>query len=196
VIRRLRERTKRPLGAVVACSLPELVRGVAETLKDKLDAAGVELRTQWNADPALVMADPVQVEIIVSNLLRNAAEAIAESGAAVRRIEVTSEPAGADRIAMIVSDSGPGISEGALSEMFELLHSTRSEGTGLGLWLSRCLAETNGGALGARRNPSGGMSFVLELPRAEGAGKGASGAASPEPRTADGVRTEEAPHVS
>jgi signal transduction histidine kinase len=112
-----------------------------------------------------VSVDAVQVGQIVFNLLVNAVQAMEGSG----HLTLTVEPNGA-LVRLLVTDTGTGIEEAHRPLVFEPLFTTKARGIGLGLAVSRGLAEVNGGRLDVEATGSTGTTFVLELP-VEGAAR-------------------------
>lgn len=100
---------------------------------------------------------------IVLNLLRNADEALGEREGAIR-LKAFRE---GREIVLSVSDNGPGIEAAVLGQIFDPFFTTRAEGSGLGLSLSRALAESAGGSLSAQSPPGEGATFTLRLPVSE-----------------------------
>ena len=121
-----------------------------------------------SADSAPVEGHPMELSLLIHNLLKNADEA--SRGVPNPRIEadVTAE---AELVRLTVSDNGPEISAEALSLLFEPLHTTKAGGLGLGLSICRSIAESHGGRIEAAKDASGRLTFVLELPRAKSAGE-------------------------
>ena len=110
-----------------------------------------------------VEGHPLKIRQVLSNLVRNAAEAAGDGGA----VEVVvRERSGAAEVE--VRDSGPGIGEAARGRLFEPFFTTKERGTGLGLAVSRAIARAHGGDVLAGDAPGGGARFTLRLPRAEG----------------------------
>lgn len=108
----------------------------------------------------LVNVDPVQVGQIVLNLLTNAVQAMEER---CGNLIIGAEAVG-HLVRLEIRDTGPGIAPGDLERIFEPLFTTKARGIGLGLAVSRSLAQVNGGRLWAANHPMGGAVFRLELP--------------------------------
>jgi|tagenome__1003787_1003787.scaffolds.fasta_scaffold20975972_3 two-component system sensor kinase FixL len=123
--------------------------------------------TRFEFDPAAdsVLADRVQVEQILVNLLRNAIDAMQNS--ARRELTVATEQTSDGTIEITVADTGTGIAEEVADKLFQPFVTTKANGMGVGLSISRTIAEAHGGSLWAARNSSGGATFHLVLPAAE-----------------------------
>jgi signal transduction histidine kinase len=108
--------------------------------------------------------DQVQVGQVLLNLVTNAVQAMEETGG-VLSLRASGRNG---RVRLEVGDSGPGIAPENLTRIFEPLFTTKARGIGLGLSVSRLLAEANNGVLTARSEPGHGATFVLDLPAAQG----------------------------
>jgi C4-dicarboxylate-specific signal transduction histidine kinase len=120
------------------------------------------------ADGLLVAADPIQLQQVVINLVRNAVEALK---AAPRREIAVSLRAAGSHVELAVEDSGPGIPPGMMATLFEAFASSKPEGMGVGLSISRTIVEAHGGTLSAENHREGGARFRVTLPAATKAGK-------------------------
>lgn len=112
----------------------------------------------------VVCGEKVRIEQVLLNLLLNAMDALKDVAADERRIRLAVAPAQDGMVEISVSDSGPGIPPDLMERIFENFFTTKSEGMGLGLALSRSIAEAHGGKLFARNAPGGGACFHLILP--------------------------------
>jgi signal transduction histidine kinase len=110
---------------------------------------------------ATAFADPDAVGQIVENLARNAIEASPDGGAV--EVVIARGASDADEVTLDVIDGGDGIPASRTAELFEPFFTTKPEGTGLGLWISRALAEAMGGSLGYARAPTEGGSARTRL---------------------------------
>ncbi|QAY79333.1 ATP-binding protein [Sphingosinicella sp. BN140058] len=139
---------------------------VADLVDDALKLALINFAerrptVRVSVPPSLhVLADPIQIQQVLVNLVRNAAEAMAD--APVRSLRLTAEATGA--LAEIsVSDSGPGLSRDALGRLFEPFTTTKADGMGIGLSISRTIVESHGGRISASNAPEGGCTFRFSL---------------------------------
>jgi signal transduction histidine kinase len=119
-----------------------------------------------NLDPSLppVIADRVQFQQVVLNLLINAIEAMASidnNGRELQLISHRQEPA---RVLIAVRDSGIGIDSDRIDELFEAFFTTKVQGMGLGLAISRSIVQAHGGRLWAEPNNDRGATFQFTLP--------------------------------
>jgi signal transduction histidine kinase len=148
--------TRRP------CSIAELVGRVLELARFELQNAGVKVETDVAADPE-VWVDAAQMQQVLLNLLRNAAQALAgQAGDRCLTVAVRAIDNGA-RVEVL--DSGPGIPEDVLPRIFDPFFTTKpeGEGTGLGLWIAYSIVEQHGGRITAANRPEGGAAFAIEL---------------------------------
>lgn len=122
----------------------------------------VPIRCEIDADD-LVVADRVQVQQALTNLVRNAVDAVGgQSGGAVA---VTGRSFGVEGYELTVEDNGPGIPEAERAHVFQPMATTKSGGMGLGLSVTRAIVESHGGQLVVGRSAQGGAAFSFRLPR-------------------------------
>jgi len=131
---------------------------------------GVEVSTETAPDLPPVFADAAQIGQVLNNLLNNAYQAMPEGGkltisADLAEVDPIRNPQSTLRIR--VSDSGCGISRENMGKIFEPLFSTRTRGIGLGLTVSRNLAQANGGNMTVQSQEGKGSTFTLTLPTGE-----------------------------
>ncbi len=143
----------------------DLVRETASLLDTEMVAHRVSLRLALDEPLPPVLANRVQIQRVLINLLMNAIESLGASGPRARRIAIRSATADHEAVRVEISDSGAGIAPEAMPQIFEPFFTTKPSGTGLGLSLSRTIVEAHGGHLWATRAEDGGAIFHLELPR-------------------------------
>lgn len=122
----------------------------------------VQVETSATSGLPAVLADRVQVELILRNLLANAIEALPAEGG---RIRLHADAPGADRVRFTVSDSGAGVPVALRARLFQPFQSSKASGMGLGLAVSRAMAEAHGGTLELADTAHG--EFHLVLPAAQ-----------------------------
>ena len=124
---------------------------------------GVEARLDLDPGAPPVMADRVQIQQVVVNLVRNAVEAVRDAPRRELVVATAALDEGAE-VGISVADTGPGLSEEVADRLFEPFVTTKRHGMGVGLSLCRSIVEEHGGRLLAEANPGGGTVFRVILP--------------------------------
>jgi len=164
ILRRLRGFLASGATSAASVDLGDLVVEIMDLAEPEARQRGVTLKVELATALAKVHVDGIQVQQVVFNLLRNAIDAAA--GSAARDVYVlTREADGGVEVA--VTDTGAGVPAALSDRVFEPFFTTKSEGTGIGLAISRSITEAHGGRLRIERPAEGGARFVLWLPRAE-----------------------------
>lgn len=163
VVRRLRSLVaKREVRRVpLRCNL--LLEDVVSLARPDLRANDVRLRLDVAPGLPDVMMDPVQLQQVLINLLRNAIDATLQSGDARREITLRALST-LGNVEISVHDHGPGLGPDVLSKVFNPFFTTKPHGTGLGLAISRTIVQAHGGTLAHREEPGGGACFYFTLP--------------------------------
>jgi PAS domain S-box-containing protein len=143
---------------------------VNETVLDTLALMRMEaaqnrasLRTQLCEDVPLAWADRIQLQQVILNLIINAIEAVSAAGDGSREVLVSTAKHEFD-VLLAVCDSGPGLDSEKLERIFDAFYSTKREGMGMGLAVSRSIIEAHGGRLWAMPNEPRGAVFQFSLP--------------------------------
>ena len=121
----------------------------------------VRVQYQFASSVDLVMADKVQVQQVLLNLIRNAVEAMAAS--AQRELVISTAPADAGMLMTSVADTGAGLAPEMADQLFQPFVTTKRQGMGVGLSISRTIIEAHGGKIWAESNPDGGTIFRFTL---------------------------------
>ena len=172
VVRRLRDFFRTGAMTLAPVDARHLVAGISQQFYAQMREQGVELDV--TDIPALpVLADRLQIELVLRNLLANALDAVQERPAGARRIMLSARVLDSKRIKgsclqLSVEDSGKGVSEALAARLFEPFVSSKASGLGLGLVLSRAIMEAHGGSLWAEVGAHGIFRLALPLARAEG----------------------------
>jgi signal transduction histidine kinase len=140
----------------------ELLRSAAEPFAARAARGVVELSVRPVGEEC-VLVDRLQIEVVMRNLVVNAFEAVEAEAGLERWIRIGAEPAGPGRICLTVEDSGPGPGASDAARLFEPFHSSKSSGLGLGLAISRSIAEAHGGRLWAEAGANGVFKLLLPL---------------------------------
>jgi PAS domain S-box-containing protein len=170
IIRRLRDFTRlseaNPEPFDLNGAIEESLNLVASDLSRNL------VRSEARLAPALrpVHADRIQIEQVLVNLFRNACEAMQDTPIDDRLIRIETRYQ-EDKVTVAVRDRGEGMSDESLRNAFKAFYTTKPEGTGIGLAISRRIIEEYGGQLRVTRNEDSGMTFSFTLPLQSGEGE-------------------------
>ncbi len=159
IIRRLREFVRRGETETQVESVGKLVEEAAALALVGARQHGVRVRFNLDPQADLVYADKVQVQQVLHNLLRNAIEAMVEDDSPKRELCVSARRKDGDMVEVSVADTGPGISPEIVAQLFQPFITTKSQGMGVGLSISRTIIEAHGGNLWVEDNPGGGAVF-------------------------------------
>lgn len=127
---------------------------------------GIRTEFEFGTQHDLVLVDRVQIQQVLTNLMRNAIEAMRDSER--RELTVRTRSGGDGQLTVEVADTGPGISEEIASRLFQPFVTTKSGGMGIGLSISRRIIQSHGGDLNVHRNETGGATFTFTLPTLDG----------------------------
>lgn len=142
----------------------DVVRQVATLARNEALARRVDMNLELADRIAPVLGDRVQLQQVILNLLLNAIEVMGEEEVGPREIVVrTAERAGKD-VLVAVQDSGPGVDADEADRLFEPFYTTKGEGLGMGLAVSRSIVERHGGRIWAENNADRGATFYVTLP--------------------------------
>ena len=142
----------------------ETIHEVIALAQSGVQRNGVALETQLSDDVPLILADRIQLQQVILNLMMNAIEAMSGAGEGPRELWVSSEKVESTDVLIAVRDSGPGLDPKSLDHLFDAFYTTKPEGLGMGLAISRSLIEAHGGRLWATANAPHGAVFQFTLP--------------------------------
>lgn len=131
-------------------------------------AHGIPLHPQIPDALPRVQADPVQLQQVLLNLIRNAVDAMSDRPGHERGIRISVMVDDAEEVSVSVADTGPGVAPENRDKLFKPFFTTKPDGMGMGLSLSRSIVEAHGGHLDFTDNPGGGSIFVMTLPTLPG----------------------------
>jgi two-component system, LuxR family, sensor kinase FixL len=161
IIRRLRDFVARGESERRIESLTKLVEEASALALVGVKDQGVRVRFQFDPAVDLVLADKVQIQQVLLNLMRNAIEAMEQ--AEKRELVIATAHGDDDMVTVSVSDTGRGIAQEVKSQLFQPFVSTKRQGMGVGLSISRTIVEGHGGQIRADPNPAGGTIFRFTL---------------------------------
>jgi signal transduction histidine kinase len=165
VISRLRALFKRGQALMERLDANEVVREVVRLARGDLATRSIEAALQLAPKLPAIQGDRIQLQQVMLNLILNAAEAMAAVRSEERRLTVrTSAVDGQVRISF--ADQGPGFAADMHEELFEPYYTTKPQGLGLGLSISRSIIDAHGGQLWGVAQPGRGATFHIELPSA------------------------------
>ena len=137
----------------------KILTHVCELLRPEAAARGIDISSHADDSLPPVMADPVRLTQALLNVVINAIQAVDRKG----RIEVSASVADG-WVCVAVSDNGPGIPLEKLASIFDPYFTTKTEGSGLGLWIAQQIVTAHGGSLQAQNRESGGAVLTMRLP--------------------------------
>jgi two-component system sensor kinase FixL len=161
IIRRLRDFVSRGESERRVESITKLVEEASALALVGVKDRGIRVQFQFDPSVDLVLADRVQVQQVLLNLIRNAMDAMEE--VATRDLIVTVAPADDNQVRISVSDTGSGIDPEVAKHLFQPFVTSKRQGMGVGLSISRAIVEAHGGRIWAEANRDGGTIFHFTL---------------------------------
>jgi two-component system sensor kinase FixL len=161
IIRRLREFVARGESEKQVENLSKLIEEASALALVGSRQTGV--RVSYEIDPRIdfVLADKIQIQQVLLNLMRNAVEAMQDCSQ--RELRISAHPMNGDTVQIDVADTGPGLADEIAKHLFQPFVTTKRDGMGVGLSICRTIIEAHGGHIWAERNADGGTTFSLTL---------------------------------
>jgi len=163
IISRIRSLFKKGISQRELVDVNEIIRGMIDLLRSEANRYAISMRTELSEDLPQIMGDRVQLQQVLMNLMINGIEAMKDVDGA-RELAVKSQPAEDEQLMVSVSDTGVGLPPQQADLIFGAFFTTKRDGTGMGLRISRSIVESHGGRLWSSDNPPRGASFHLTLP--------------------------------
>jgi two-component system, LuxR family, sensor kinase FixL len=145
-------------------NINDIILEVIALARSEMHRNRVSLQTQLADSLPLLLADRVQLQQVVLNLIVNGIEAMNRSSEGKRELGVSTERDGSNRVLIAVRDSGVGLNPESLEHLFDPFYTTKPDGMGMGLAISRSIIEAHGGRLWATLNAPCGAVFQFTLP--------------------------------
>jgi PAS domain S-box-containing protein len=164
VITRLRKLFSKKETPIEPVDLNEATREIIALSLSELQRNRVILRQELAEELPLVAGDRVQLQQVILNLLRNATDAMSGVGDRPRELVIRTERDECDSVRLTVKDTGVGITPQDMERLFESFYTTKSDGMGMGLSVSRSIIERHSGRLWATPNDDPGATFSFSIP--------------------------------
>ena len=164
VIRRLRELLRRERTHRDLVHVDEVIRDTLRFVYGDLLVRGVTVATELAHDLPPVLGDRIQLHQVLLNLILNGCDAMMNLEPDARRLEIRTQKQDDQSVRVSVRDFGIGLDRNQLARLFEPFYTTKPEGLGMGLSISRSIIEAHGGLLWAASNPEQGATFHFEVP--------------------------------
>lgn len=163
ILNRVRSLARKEQPTLSSLDLNEVVRDVLRLVAPDADTRQIGIHDELDDALPPITGDRIALQQVIMNLLINAAQAMQETKPESRRIVIrTTHEAGT--VHLSVEDSGIGLNEEQLRQIFETFYTTRPGGIGMGLSISQSIVESHGGAIWATQNADGGATFHVSLP--------------------------------
>ena len=163
-----REFTLEPL------ELTDAVREVIALSANDFQRNRIVLQLELADDLPIITGDRIQLQQVILNLLRNAADAMADVHDRPRQLLIKTEREDGDRVRVTVRDVGVGLPPDSMDSLFDAFYTTKSGGMGIGLFVSRSIVERHHGRIWAEPNDGPGATFSVSIPCASGSGTDAA----------------------
>jgi C4-dicarboxylate-specific signal transduction histidine kinase len=142
----------------------ETIREVFALTRSQVQKNHIALETHLAPDLPLIPGDRIQLQQVLLNLILNAVEALGRVSDSPRQLLVSTSKDELKGVLVAVGDSGPGLAAASLEQLFEAFYTTKADGMGMGLTISRSIIEAHGGRLWATANDHSGATFQFTLP--------------------------------
>ena len=163
IMRHVRDFVRKSEPRMTAVDINQVVRSVAKFTELEARQHETVLTLQLAPRQPRVWADSIMIEQVVCNLVRNAMEAMSEARCLRREVIVRTVQPGDETIEVEVIDTGPGIDGAVIDQVFDQFFTTKPEGVGMGLSISRSIVESHGGSIRAESRANGGATFRFTL---------------------------------
>jgi PAS domain S-box-containing protein len=167
VIRRVRDLVKKGSFEIAPLDLDTILRDVVMLIHSDAILHNVNIVLQVDPGARRVYGDKVQLQQVLLNLLLNAFQAMKFCPLNERQVTVRTEPSKGQKVMIAVRDCGEGLKSDQLDKIFQPFYTTKDNGLGLGLAISRSIVEAHGGRLWAQNNPGRGATICFTVPLCE-----------------------------
>src|SRR6185369_6374175 len=164
VIARLRALFTKKESTTEPVDLNEATREVIALSSSELQRNQVVIQSDLAADLPTITGDRIQLQQVIVNLLRNASDAMVGAHDRPRQLLIRTEREDGDRVRVMVRDTGVGLDRQGMDKLFDAFYTTKSDGMGIGLSVSRSIVERHRGRLWAEPNDGPGATFSFSIP--------------------------------
>jgi C4-dicarboxylate-specific signal transduction histidine kinase len=168
IIGRIRAMTKKTPPQKEWVDVNETIHEVIALARNEIQRKGVALETELSEHVPVILADRIELQQVILNLVMNGIEAMDTVTDRPREMVIRSSAQESDKVLIAVQDSGTGIDSQNLDKIFDTFYTTKPQGMGMGLAVSRSIVENHGGRLWATVNPDKGATFQFTLPTGGG----------------------------
>lgn len=165
VITGLRTMIQRRQMTVTDVNVEQMVADVLEFAHGDLAMRRVAVQVRFDGPRPTVLGDRTQIQQVLFNLILNACDAMAAADPPSRQVTIACASPDAQTVQISIGDKGHGITADAMPRLFEPLFTSKENGLGLGLPISRMIVDAHGGRIWAENNPDGGATFNVALPQ-------------------------------
>jgi signal transduction histidine kinase len=166
VVRRLRDFFRSGSTQLETISMTAIAERVVTSLCEKAQAMNITLTCHASGEVPPVLVDPLQIEVVLRNLVMNAIDSATQTDRSRGSVEVTIAVNPSGEVQVAVQDSGPGIRASEVDRLFESFVTTKTSGMGMGLSISRAIVDAHGGRIWAVSGATGLLCFTLPLDEA------------------------------
>jgi PAS domain S-box-containing protein len=160
IINRLRSLYKKAPPKRELVGVNEVIDEMAAMLRSEAQRHGISIRTDLHDDLPMAVADRVQLQQVLMNLMLNSIEAMCDTGGV---LTVRSRSGAHGKIQISVDDTGPGLPPDVAGQLFEAFFTTKPQGSGMGLWISKSIVEAHGGHIWVTAKEELGATFHFDL---------------------------------
>jgi PAS domain S-box-containing protein len=163
IMRHVRDFVRKSEPRLTAVDINQVVRSVVKFTEHETRQHNATVTLDLAPDQPRVWADSIMIEQVICNLVRNAVEAMDEKRSQRREVTIRTVPHGENAIEIEVVDTGPGIDGAVIDQVFDQFFTTKPDGVGMGLSISRSIVESHGGSIRAESRAGGGATFRFTL---------------------------------
>lgn len=164
IIQRIRGMAQRRQPERTELDLNDVLEEALHFLRHEIESKSIKLSVNIASTRPKILADRVQLQQVIVNLLVNSIQAIVQAGSPERRIHIATEPDETERLTLSIHDSGPGIAPDNIDHIFDSFFTTKADGMGIGLAVCQSILIAHGGSIDASNHPNGGACFRCSLP--------------------------------